>query len=110
MQGRRVQAGPRPSGRSPFRRTRWPTRSPRCPSPSEGVFLCWLLLRTGLIPRPLAILGLIGYPILAAGTIAELFGIHIGLLLTIPGGLFELALALLAPRQGVQPPGLRPGP
>ena len=58
-----------------------------------GVFLCWLLLRTGLIPRPLAILGLIGYPILAAGTIAELFGIHIDLLLTIPGGLFELALA-----------------
>src|SRR3954451_1866838 len=33
------------------------------------------------------------YPILAAGTIAELFGIHIGLILTIPGGLFELALA-----------------
>jgi hypothetical protein len=34
-----------------------------------------------------------GYPILPAGTIAELFGIHIGLILTIPGGLFELALA-----------------
>jgi Domain of unknown function (DUF4386) len=67
------------------------------------VFLCWLLLRTGLIPRPLAILGLIGYPILAAGTIAELFGIHIGLLLTIPGGLFELALAFWLLIKGFNP-------
>jgi hypothetical protein len=67
------------------------------------VFLCWLLLRTGLVPRPLAILGLIGYPILAAGTIAELFGIHIGLLLTIPGGLFELALAVWLLIKGFDP-------
>jgi hypothetical protein len=67
------------------------------------VFLCWLLLRTGLIPRPLAILGLIGYPILAAGTVAELFGIHIGLLLTIPGGLFELALAFWLLIKGFNP-------
>ena len=67
------------------------------------VFLCWLLLRTRLIPRPLAILGLIGYPILAAGTIAELFGIHIGLLLTIPGGLFELALAFWLLVKGFNP-------
>jgi Domain of unknown function (DUF4386) len=67
------------------------------------VFLCWLLLRTRLIPRPLAILGLIGYPILAAGTIAELFGIHIGLLLTIPGGLFELALAFWLLIKGFNP-------
>src|SRR4051794_8768504 len=67
------------------------------------VFLCWLLLRTRLIPRPLAILGLIGYPILAAGTIAELFGIHIGLLLTIPGGLFGLALAFWLLIKGFNP-------
>jgi Domain of unknown function (DUF4386) len=67
------------------------------------VFLCWLLLRTRLIPRPLAILGLIGYPILAARTIAELFGIHIGLLLTIPGGLFELALAFWLLFKGFNP-------
>jgi hypothetical protein len=36
-------------------------------------------------PRWLAVSGLIGYPILAAGTIAEIFGVHIGLYLTIPG-------------------------
>ena len=43
-----------------------------------------------LIPRWLAISGLIGYPVLAAGTIAEIFGVHIGLYLTIPGFFFEL--------------------
>jgi hypothetical protein len=56
------------------------------------VFLCSQLFRTHLIPRFLSIWGLIGYVILMAGTIAEIFGIHIGLMLSIPGGLFELAL------------------
>jgi hypothetical protein len=55
-----------------------------------ATFLCWLLLRSGLVPRWLAISGLIGYPALAAGTVAEIFGIHIGLYLTIPGFFFEL--------------------
>jgi len=50
------------------------------------------LFRTQLIPRWLAISGLIGYPVLVAGTIAEIFGIHIGLYLTIPGFFFELVL------------------
>jgi hypothetical protein len=57
-----------------------------------AVFLCVLLFRTQLLPRWLAISGLIGYPVLVAGTIAEIFGIHIGLYLTIPGFFFELVL------------------
>jgi hypothetical protein len=56
------------------------------------IFLCALLLRTRLIPRPLAIGGLIGYPLLALGSVAEVFGLHIGLAFSIPGGLFEVAL------------------
>src|SRR5437899_8877690 len=47
-----------------------------------AVLLCVLLYRTQLIPRWLAISGLIGYPVLVAGTIAEIFGLHIGLYLT----------------------------
>jgi hypothetical protein len=34
----------------------------------------------------------IGYAILAAGTIAEIFGVHIGLVLSISGGPFEVVL------------------
>jgi hypothetical protein len=68
-----------------------------------GVFLCSLLFRTRLIPRLLAVWGLIGYAILMAGAIAEIFGIHIGLIFSIPGGLFELALGIWLLIKGFQP-------
>src|SRR5579859_2702498 len=44
-----------------------------------GLFLCSLLFRTRLIPRFLAVGGLVGYVSLTLGMLAELFGIHIGL-------------------------------
>jgi hypothetical protein len=75
-----------------------------------GVFLCVLLFRTQLIPRWLAISGLIGYPLLAAGTIAEIFGIHIGLYLTIPGFFFELAMPFWLFVKGFQPEAYRGQP
>jgi hypothetical protein len=68
-----------------------------------ATFLCLLLFRSRLIPRWLAISGLIGYPFLAAGTIAEIFGIHIGLYLTIPGFFFELAFPVWLIFKGFQP-------
>jgi hypothetical protein len=68
-----------------------------------AVFLCVLLFRTQLIPRWLAISGLIGYPFLVAGTIAEIFGVHIGLYLTIPGFFFELVLPFWLFFKGFQP-------
>jgi hypothetical protein len=57
-----------------------------------AIFLCALFYRTRLVPRWLAISGLIGYPILMVGMIAEIFGIHIGVQATIPGIVFELGL------------------
>jgi len=68
-----------------------------------ATFLCVLLFRTQLIPRWLAISGLIGYPILAAGTIAEIFGIHIGLYLTIPGFFFEVVMPFWLIFKGFKP-------
>jgi hypothetical protein len=72
-----------------------------------ATFLCLLLFRSHLIPRWLAISGLIGYPILAAGTIAEIFGIHIGLYLTIPGFFFELVFPVWLIFKGFQPEAYR---
>jgi len=68
-----------------------------------ATLLCVLLFRTQLIPRWLAISGLIGYPILAAGTIAEIFGIHIGLYLTIPGLFFEVVMPFWLIFKGFKP-------
>jgi len=75
-----------------------------------AVFLCLLLFRTQLVPRWLAISGLIGYPILVVGTIAEIFGIHIGLYLTIPGFFFELVLPFWLFFKGFQPEAYRGQP
>jgi hypothetical protein len=68
-----------------------------------GIFLCALLFRVRLIPRWLAGWGLIGYAILLIGFIAEIFGIHISLIFSIPGGLFELALVIWLLIKGFQP-------
>ncbi len=46
---------------------------------------------------------MIGYTLHAAGAIAEIFGIPISLILLIPGGLFELALAFWLLIKGFQP-------
>jgi hypothetical protein len=68
-----------------------------------GFFLCLLLFRTGLVPRALAALGVAGYVLHAAGSIAELFGIPIGLFLLIPGAIFELGLAFWLLVKGFRP-------
>jgi Domain of unknown function (DUF4386) len=59
-----------------------------------AIFLCVLLLKTRLVPGWLAISGVIGYSSHVAGTVAELFGAHVGFYFTLPGFFFELALPL----------------
>ena len=56
-----------------------------------ALFLTWFLLRARSVPRTLAAWGVIGYVIHIAGAIAEIFGIHVGLMLSLPGAFFELA-------------------
>ncbi len=68
-----------------------------------GIFMTSLLFRTRLIPRPLAALGAIGYSIHVAGAIAEIFGIHVSLILLIPGMIFELALPIWLILKGFHP-------
>lgn len=72
-----------------------------------ALFLCALLFRTRLIPGWLAMSGVIGYVCLASGCIAEVFGIHIGLQLTIPGMFFELVLPFWLFIKGFQPEAYR---
>ena len=56
-----------------------------------------------LIPRFLAVSGLVGYVCLMVGMTSELFGIHIGLLLSIPGIFFEVGLPVWLFSKGFQP-------
>ncbi len=59
-----------------------------------GLFLCSVLFRSRLIPRLLAAGGFIGYVTLMVGMIAEIFGIRLGLALSVPGIFFEIGLPL----------------
>jgi len=68
-----------------------------------GLFLCSLLFRTRLIPCFLAVGGLIGYVSLMLGMIAEILGIHVGLMLSIPGIFFEVGLPVWLFIKGFQP-------
>ena len=63
---------------------------------------CWVLFRTRMIPRGLAILGVVGYLSLALGSGLELYGINLNLLHNIPGGIFELILPIWLLVRGFQ--------
>lgn len=59
-----------------------------------GLMFCYVLFISKLVPRLLPIWGVVGYLIFMTGTIGELFGNGIGLMLSAPGGLFEVSLSL----------------
>ena len=59
-----------------------------------ALFMTWFLFRTRRVPRTLALWGVVGYAIHLTGAIAEIFGIHIGLVLSLPGGLFEVTFGV----------------
>ncbi|MBW9210174.1 DUF4386 domain-containing protein [Mumia sp. zg.B21] len=65
------------------------------PTGLGGIVLTYLLLVSGLVPRAIALLGLVGYVALTVGVPLDLLGVldmgaGPGLLLVVPGGLFEL--------------------
>jgi Domain of unknown function (DUF4386) len=55
---------------------------------------CFVLLRGKLIPAGLAWLGIAGYALLFIGSLMDCFGFSVGLVLSLPGGLFELGIGL----------------
>lgn len=65
---------------------------------------CLALRRQRLVPPGLALAGVVGYAALAAGAALEIAGIGVGVLLSVPGGLFELALGLTLLVRDLPPP------
>ena len=84
-------------------------------SGAAGLVLSFLLLRSGLVPRWLAILGIAGYAALLLGAASTALGITdihsgAGVLFLAPGGLFELVFPLLLIFKGLEhaSPNLEP--
>jgi hypothetical protein len=55
-----------------------------------GLMLCYAFYRTKLIPRWIAVWGLVGYAIIFCGMVSEIMGSGLGLVSSIPGGLWEV--------------------
>ncbi|HIW35268.1 MAG TPA: DUF4386 domain-containing protein [Candidatus Paenibacillus intestinavium] len=55
-----------------------------------SLMFCYLLYRKRLIPRPLSLLGIVGYITLMASSCLTIIGFDPGFVLFIPGGVFEV--------------------
>ncbi|MGZ8705233.1 MAG: DUF4386 family protein [Aeromicrobium sp.] len=60
-----------------------------------GLIFCRALFLTRLVPRFMAVWGMVGYAVFAAGATLEVLGYGVGLALSVPGGLFEIGLGVL---------------
>lgn len=68
-----------------------------------GILLCGVLYRSKLVPVFFPVWGLTGYLIFITGTLLEVFGYPYGMLLSVPGGLFEIALSVRLIFRGFSP-------
>lgn len=59
-----------------------------------GLLFTSILYKSKIVSRVFSVWGFIGYIIFMVGTISELFGSGVGVMLSIPGGLFEISLSL----------------
>jgi hypothetical protein len=59
-----------------------------------GLMLCYMFYRVQLVPRLVAVWGLVGYALLLCGYVLETLGFSVGLMVSIPGGLFELFIGV----------------
>jgi hypothetical protein len=68
---------------------------------------CYLLYRSRLIPRSLAVLGLIAYAALLTSALLEVFGYSTGVIfLYLPGAFFEVTFPIWLIVKGFNPPAL----
>ena len=80
------------------------------PTAAGGLILTYLLYESRLVPRPIALLGLVGYACLGVGVPLDLMGVldmsaGPGQVLLVPGGLFEaVALPVWLIAKGFQTP------
>ena len=56
--------------------------------------MCTGFYRTGLVPRPLAIWGLVGYLVILTGSVLQILGFQLNSIQAIPGGLWEVFIGI----------------
>lgn len=69
----------------------------------SGLLICYVLYRMRLIPRPLAIWGLLGYAIILCGSALEILGFNLMSFHAYPGGLWEVVIGVWLIIKGFNP-------
>src|SRR5215218_3593433 len=59
-----------------------------------SLLLCYILYEVKLVPRAISVLGFVGYIAIFAYGWLEIFGLNLGLVLFIPGAIFEIVFPL----------------
>lgn len=79
-----------------------------CAGIENGLMLGYLMYRSGLVPRPIAVLGLIGGTLAFAAATVELFGLlpqvsAVAFVLVLPEALFEASIGIWLACKGFRP-------
>jgi hypothetical protein len=75
-----------------------------------GLILCSMFYKTQLVPRLLAVWGLIGYAILLFGSVLQVLGFNLSSIHAIPGGLWELSIGVWLIAKGFSSTPVPPEP
>lgn len=60
----------------------------------SGLILCFAFYRSNLIPRPLAVWGLVGYAVILSGSVLQILGLNLMSIHAIPGGAWEVFIGV----------------
>jgi hypothetical protein len=69
----------------------------------SGLILCYSFYKSRLVPRFLAVWGLVGYAVILGGSVVEVFGFNLLTIHAIPGGLWEVFIGVWLIVKGFNP-------
>ena len=69
----------------------------------SGLILCYSFYKSKLVPRILAVWGLVGYAVILCGSVAEVIGFNLQTIHAIPGGLWEVFIGVWLIVKGFNP-------
>jgi hypothetical protein len=76
----------------------------------SGLMLCYTLYRAKLVPRWLAVWGLVGYAMILCGMVSAVMGSGLGDLSSLPGGLWEVFIGVWLVVKGFNASAILPRP
>lgn len=69
----------------------------------SGLILCYSFYKSKLVPRFLAVWGLVGYAVILGGSVLEVLGFNLQTIHAIPGGLWEMFIGVWLIVKGFDP-------